>query len=110
MENEGGRIWRICPEELSCEPVATTPQELQQVRSSNDWTMERLVAIATASLGAPGEGRCFCLKIPGVLGGKYEAANLGTISVLELISFSGDVAFQIKDLPDGATVRFKIVD
>jgi len=110
VEDVGGRIWWICPEELSCEPVATTPQELQELRSSNDWTMERLVALATASLGAPGEGRCFCLKIPGALGGKYKAANLGTIPVLELVAVSGDIAGQIKDLPDGAKVRFRIVD
>jgi hypothetical protein len=110
VEDAGGRIWRICPEELSCEPVATTQQELQQVRSADDWKMERLVALATDSLGAPGEGRCFCLKIPGVLGGKYEVANLGTIPVLELVAVSGDIASQIKDQPDGAKVRLRIID
>ena len=110
VEDVRGQLWRICPEELSCEHVGTSMDELQALRSSTDWTMERLVVLATASLGTPAEGRCFCLKIPAVLGGKYEVENLGTIAVPELIAFSGDVASQIEGLPDGAQVEFKIVD
>lgn len=107
VEDVHGQPWRICPEELSCAPLVASMDEL---RSSTDWTMERLVLLATASLGTPADGRCFCLKIPAVLGGKYEAENFGTITVEELIAFSGDCAFQIKDLPDGAQVELKIVD
>jgi hypothetical protein len=70
--------------------------------------MERLVSLATSELGAPTEGRCFCLKIPAVLGGKYELENLATISILELISFAGDLASQIKDLPVGTNVRLTV--
>jgi hypothetical protein len=100
-----GRVWRICPEELSCEPVAESPDELARIRLSDDWKMERLVDIATTSLGTPGNGRCFCMKIPGVLGGEYVAANFGTITLAELVAASGDMALQIKDLPDGAQIR-----
>jgi len=109
VEDEGGQFWRICPEELSCAPLGTSVDELQALQSSTDWRMERLVALATASLGTPADGRCFCLKIPAALGGKYEVENFGTVTVQELVAFSGDVAFQIKDLPNGAQVEFKFV-
>jgi hypothetical protein len=110
VEGEDGRVWRICPEELSCEIVAASSRDLEHITSSEDWKMTRLVDVATAALGSPSAGRCFCLKIPGVLGGQYAAANIGTISIAELIDFAGDVASQIKDLPDGAKIKFKIVD
>jgi hypothetical protein len=70
--------------------------------------MERLVDLATAKLGPPDKGRCFCLKIPAVLGGAYGPENFETISLSELISCSGDLASQIKDVPDGAKVSLVI--
>jgi hypothetical protein len=76
-----GAFWRICPEEWSCEQVARNEDE----------------------------GRCYCLKQPAVIGGTYEAANLGTISLHELISFSGAMAQQIKDVPDGGPIQIEIV-
>jgi hypothetical protein len=110
VKDKEGRVWRICPEELSCEIVAASSQDLEHITSSEDWKMTRLIDLATAALGSPGAGRCFCLKVPGVLGGQYATANIGTISIAQLIDFAGDVASQIKDLPDGAKIQFKIVD
>jgi hypothetical protein len=114
VEDVDGRIWRICPEELSCSVVAPSRQELREIQTSRDfredWGMDQLVALATSVLGTPGEGRCFCLKIPAVLGGGYQRDNLATITVAELIAVSGDIALQIKDLPDGARVELKVVD
>jgi hypothetical protein len=113
VEDATGRIWRICPEELSCNPVASSAQELQELQASpdfvGDWAMERLVTLATSVLEPPTEGRCFCLKIPAVLGGKYERNNLATIALSELIAVTGDIASQMKDLPDGASVTLNVV-
>jgi hypothetical protein len=85
VQDEDGHYWLIVPEHLSCDLLATSEGEFQQHRSTTEfreeWAMERLVAIATATLGSPGQGQCFCLKIPAVLGGPYEAFNFGTISV-----------------------------
>jgi len=36
--------------------------------------------------------------------------NFGTISLEELLSFSGYLAEQLKDCADGATVRIEIVE
>jgi hypothetical protein len=71
--------------------------------------MQRLVSVASSVFGTPTEGRSFCLKIPAVLGGKYERDNIGTITLSELISASGHMALQIKDVPDGAKVTLEIV-
>lgn len=50
------------------------------------------------------------MKIPSILGGQYEEGNIGTVSLGELIRASGDLALQVKDLPDGAQVKLSIVD
>ena len=108
-----GAYWRICPEDLSCEKIAADESAYFSVLDDDefitDWDMQPLVEIAVQKFGSQPADRCFCLKLPGVLGGEYAADNIGTISREELLSFAGDVARQIKDLPDGAKVEFKIV-
>jgi hypothetical protein len=112
VEDEHRAVWRISPEMLSCERIASSRNEFTELLTSPDfkrgWEMERLVNIATSALGTPPAGRCFCFKIPTVLGGLYERDNIGTISLAELISFAGDLGSQIKDLPDGTKVRFVV--
>ncbi|WP_193367232.1 T6SS immunity protein Tdi1 domain-containing protein [Pelagibius marinus] len=114
IEDHEEKYWRICPEELSCSVVAGGTVEFQQLIEDaefrRDWQMAALVAEAEAELGEPEEGRCFCLKIPAVVGGAYTMANIGQICLEELIGFSGDFAEQIKDLPDGARIRLKVVE
>jgi hypothetical protein len=108
-----GTYWRICPEEWSCEQVARSAKEFADLCCEEgfrtDWEMTRLVELARQQFGPLPEGRCYCLKLAAVIGGKYDAANLGTISLDELISFSGDMAEQIKDVPDGGQVEIKLV-
>ena len=114
VEDQSGRYWRICPEELSCTVIADSSQQFKQLELDQDfrmdWEMSKLVSEAKARLGEPGEGRCFCLKIPGVLGGEYSIDNIGHISLEELIRASGDIAQKIEGLPDGTQVEFKVVD
>lgn len=109
-----GAFWRICPEELSCMQIASNEDEFaalsNQEEFRTDWEMSRLVELARQTVGSLTEGRCYCLKLPAVIGGKYESENLGTITQLELIGFSGDLAEQIKDLPDGSKIELKVVD
>jgi hypothetical protein len=109
-----GQYWRICPEELSCEVIAVDSAEFSRLQHSDsflrDWTMQALVDQVSAAIGTPTAGRCYCLKIPAVLGGAYALHNFGTIGRAELISASDHIAEQIKDLPDGAKIRLKITD
>ena len=103
VEDRSGRYWRICPEELTCDVVAANIDDFAALWNSSDfrldWQMERLVDTALAELGEPGPGRCSCLKLPWSSGSSYEASNLSTINLGELISVSGDIASQIAGLP-----------
>lgn len=112
VKTREGNYWRICPEELSATRVANSESELRSVTAApefaEDWNMFVLVEQAKSKLGQVGDGRCYCLKIPGVLGGAYDADNFGTISIGELASASGDMARQIADMPDGAKVKLVI--
>jgi hypothetical protein len=109
-----GRYWRICPEELSCQEIATSEEGYRQHRADpnflTDWMMSELCALALETLGPVTEERCYCLKMPAVLGGEYSETNLGTISRDELIAFSGDLARQIEGLPDGAQIQVKFAE
>jgi hypothetical protein len=109
-----GKIWRLCPEDVYCRIVANDNFEYQKLIEDpeflEDWNMEKLVAVARDKLGSLSDNRKYCLKIPGILGGEYGWENLGTITLEEMISFSGEIANQIKDLPDGAQVKIDITD
>lgn len=111
VHGKDGAYMRICPEQLSCEVVAHDDAEFEALWADEDfqldWQMTRLVELAKAMFGTVDNERCYCLKLPAVLGGKYDAANFGTITRRELIAFTGDVAQQVKDVPDGGSVKFE---
>jgi hypothetical protein len=105
-------FWRICPEELSCEKIANSDLEFQDLKKqkdfNEDWHMENLTQIAINEYGPLKVNEKFCLKMPGVIGGEYKIENIGKIDFLELIAFSGDIAYQIKDLKDGEKIKIEI--
>lgn len=108
IQSESGKYYRICPEELSCEKIAETEIEFNSLIKSSefqkDWQMMNLVKVAKEKYGELIKGEKFCLKVPAVIGGEYSEENIGKISFEELILFSGDLAFQIKDLDDGQKI------
>ncbi len=114
IKDADGSYWRLSPEECKCEKVAANREELDTLSRDQqflaDWYMSRLTNEARSRLGELAEGRKYCLKIPSVLGGEYGGENLATAPIVDLVRMSGDVAKQIRDLPDGAKVRFKFVD
>ncbi|MBB6430464.1 T6SS immunity protein Tdi1 domain-containing protein [Algisphaera agarilytica] len=108
LDADGSR-WLIRTDEPSCEIIARTDSEYEKLGADNDflldWIMPGLVESAKQHLGKNEAERCYCLKIPCFLGGKYEIDNMGTISRKELIAFAGNLALQIRDIPDGATIK-----
>lgn len=113
-KDQSGRYWRLCPEDLYCKVVALSREELDRLFEDQeflqDWHMSGLVQQARERLGPLRPGFKYCLKIPGVLGGEYGGDNLATISLSGLISASGNIAQQVDGLPDGAQVKFSIID
>lgn len=48
--------------------------------------------------------------IPFVLGGEFSPANLRAIEAVKGMRFRGDLAVQIRDLPDGAQIDLKVIE
>ncbi len=114
VRDQQGQYWRICPEDLYCKLIAEDRAALDALVNDEefqeDWAMVALVEEAQAKVGPLDPGRKYCLKIPGLFGGEYGGNNLASIPLAELIAVSGDIAFQIKDLPDGTPIRFQITE
>jgi hypothetical protein len=112
FKTDKNEYWRVCPEEISCEKIAERKSEFDRISADSefneDWEMTNLVNIAKLEFGELKENEKFCLKMPAVIGGEYEKSNLGKISFSELIAFSGDLGFQIKDLKDGQKIKLNI--
>jgi hypothetical protein len=112
VRDSANYFWRICPEEASCEVVAKNQPDLDALFASpdfiEDWEMIPLVETARGKLGPLEDGRKYYLVLPGVIGGRYDASNMQTLSLLELIGMRGDFAREIKDLPDGTKVRIDV--
>jgi hypothetical protein len=112
FKTDKNEYWRVCPEEISCEKIAESESEFDRLSTDSefieDWQMTNLVNIAKSELGELEENQKYCLKMPAVIGGKYEKSNIGKISFTELISFSGDLGFQIKDLKNGQKIKLNI--
>lgn len=114
IEDKNGQIWRICPEDLSCTIIAENSVEFEILKNTEDfiidWDMKNLIELAYSKLGALSTDRKYCFKIPSILGGTYTSDNFGKIKFMELISASGSLALQIKDLPDGSEVKLIVTD
>ncbi len=114
IEDSEGKYWRLCPEDLYCKIVANNREELDRLSVDQeflaDWYMEGLAEQAKDQLGVLIDGEKYCFVTPGTLGGEYAVSNIKTAPLLKMIRFSGDVANQIKELPDGAQIKLKVVD
>ncbi len=114
IRDRDGSYWRLCPEDLYCRRVADDREALDALSRTpdfqDDWYMAGLVQRAELQLGTPAAGHCYCLKIPGVLGGAYGGDNLAVTALQALIGASGSLAAQLADLPDGAQVKLALTD
>lgn len=114
IKDIGGRYWRICPEDLACNVVAENMDQFKGLLDDSDfqrdWDVRLWVEAARTKLGLTADGQKYCLKMPSVMGGAYDVENFGVIGFEELISFSGYLAEQIKDLPDGAQIKLTLAD
>lgn len=112
FKTDKNEYWRICPEETSCKKIAESELEFDRLSTDSefieDWEMTNIVAIAKSELGEFVENQKYCLKMSAVIGGEYDKSNIGKISFVEQISFSGDLGFQIKDLKDEQKIKLNI--
>ena len=109
VRDSSDQIWRLCPEELEAKVVAKGKEGYQALMKDadfrNDWDMPELREAAREELGSLDEGQVYCLKRPGVLGGDYSVENVAKMSFLELLAYSGKLAKQVADTPDGEQIE-----
>ena len=109
-----GKYWRICPEELSAEIIATNDAEIQSVYEDPDykadWQLLGLIDEAEKEFGKLEIGECYALIKPAVIGGDYSTSNMRVAAINEYLAFTGDIAFQTKDLKHGDKVKICITD
>ncbi len=74
------------------------------------WEAAALVEPARARLGNPPDGSVFALNIHAMLAGNYSADEVCFLPLHELAFLSGDLARQLKDLPEGEKLRIEIID
>lgn len=114
VKDVDGIFWRICPEEAEITIIANSEEQLKSMWDDEDfrvdWLMPNLVEEAESKFGELRSGQKFCLKVLGVLGGEYNISNVATISFDELIQFSGHVAKEIDNLPDGNQIEFELCE
>jgi hypothetical protein len=101
--DDEGRYWRLRPQDLLCEPVASNEADLAALSYNQafleEWYMAEMVDLAEATLGPLVDDRKYCLKIPLSLGGDFKSGNLSMVPLPELIRFAGEGAQQFEGLP-----------
>ena len=114
LKDADNKFWRLCPEDVYCEVVAESIDDYNELINDdeflNDWNMTVMVNEATEMLGELKEGYKYHMVIPGVLNGEYNGTNFKTAPFVEIIRLSGDLGKQIKDLPDGAEIKLKVIN
>lgn len=108
------RFWRICPEDVYCKVIADSISEYNELIETEafveDWNMTTLLNEVIELLGELKPGYKYHMSIPGVVGGEYIASNFKMVPVKDMMLYSGDLGLQIRDLPDGSDIDFRIIE
>lgn len=106
---------------LVCSFEAETGQVEFLGRTLEDWAMTILAKYEGLTgytllhkwqlrSGALPSGMRLMPKVPFVLGGDYQIDNLYALAAVRAMKTRGNLARQLKDLPDGAQVQFRVVE
>lgn len=114
LKDAEDKFWRLCPEDVYCEVVASSIDAYNKLINDDeflhDWNMTVMVDEATKTLGALKKDYKYYMVIPGILDGEYTGDNIKMAPFVEIIKLSGELGKQIKGLPDGAKVELKVID
>lgn len=108
----GGAVHILDRGGCSVENIATSREEFwHEVQDDpQDWQLRRLANACLAAGKLLGPDQCFAFTVPPILGGEYEVDNIWVAPWREWFSLAANVFEQVKDLPDGAKVRFEVGD
>jgi hypothetical protein len=113
VRDESGNVLRLDTGGGELERVSPSIEAFEHALSDPDRAAELLLLPVVHDFerrhGALGPSECLGFTTLPIFGGSYTAENRYRLPVTEHASFTGDVHRQLRDLPDGAAVRFKIV-
>ena len=111
--DEAARVCRLdtgaAEYELVAESMAEFDSLFRDSKRMGEVCLLSIVRAFEAAYGPLPEDHCLGFTTLPVFGGAYSAENRYVISVSEHASFPGDLHRQIRDLPDGTTIRLKVV-
>lgn len=108
----GHKIFTFEPETGRLEYMATTVEEWAEtvLTDCGLWTGYRLAREWQKLHGALSIGSRLVPKVPFVLGGEYVVDNLYAAESVKSMRFRASLAVQVRDLPDGSSVRIRLID
>ena len=107
------QFFYLDPDGMAIIPLGTrdeAQEHLDGEEAKELWFGGELLAKGRELLGEPPEGSVITLKPDALVEGRYTPENLWILPLEELIHFSGSIARQIKDLPDGSQIQIETVD
>jgi hypothetical protein len=78
--------------------------------NASNWLLIPLVDACREAGMTPGPGQCYGFKVPPMLGGAYEVANIEPTDLSIHYSLLADIHKRTKDLPDGTQIKSVMVD
>jgi len=93
-----GTLTRVCDNPQVLEAQLNTPE------GQDKFLMAGLAIAAHESGLVPGDGEVLSFKVPPVLGGQLDTANIEVSDLVVALSLLGQIHQQIKELPPGTPV------
>jgi hypothetical protein len=114
LTDPDGRVLWLDIGDGQLQPVASNMAEFERVAADPDnnslWFGAVLVDQLRAAGKVLGSGECYCyLQLP-MLGGKYEPGNFRIYDVVTHFRVWGPIHEQLRDVPDGATIEFEVIN
>ena len=110
--SRAGAVFAFDAETASYEAIANGIEEWSELilRECNLHAGYVLAHAWQSRNGKIESGRRLLPRKPFVLGGEYSVANLYSANAIGGMRFRGHVATQIRDVPDGSTIRLRVVE
>jgi hypothetical protein len=112
VADQRGAVHMLERAACSARQIASSEEEFWRELHDDEegWQLRSLVDQCRQAAKVLGDGQCYAFTTPPVLGGDYSFDNIWVAYWAEWFSFTAELFQQIKDLPDGAAVSFKVVD
>ncbi|MCB1088255.1 MAG: DUF1851 domain-containing protein [Verrucomicrobiae bacterium] len=109
---DDGSVWMLDTSAGSFSRIADSCEHFAEISGQEDlfsnWFIVDAVDDMVGAGNLLGDGQCFSYKLPPGLGGEYDLQNFIVTDLHVHLSLHGQIFRQIKDLPDGTSLTFKI--